>query len=178
MIERSSLARIGTFGKPHGINGEINLSVDADLDLRDLSCIVIDVDGINVPFFFSSVRERGNGSYLVMIDGIASDRDVAWLVNKQVYGLVDEVREVSDYGNDGEEGFYAEDLIGYRVVTDDNLLTGTVDDIDDSTDNVLFIILTDEGRRIMVPVADEFITDIDTDNKIMKMQLPDGLINL
>ena len=180
MIRSNEITRIGHFAKPHGVNGEINLLVEDSIDIEALTCIVLDIDGINVPFFFSSVRPRGAESYLVMIDGITTEVAVSQFVNMPVYALKTDVEALGDEDDDedGDDGFYAEDLIGYKVVTADGRLSGTIDDVDDSTQNVLFIILTDDGRRVFVPVANEFISDIDTDDCVLTLDLPDGLVEL
>lgn len=51
-------------------------------------------------------------------------------------------------------------------------------DLDDTTDNYLFIIETPDGRNVMVPVADEYVVDIDTENRIITLDLPDGLLDI
>ena len=174
MITENQLYHIGSFCKTHGISGEINLRLSVDVDIASLSCIVVDVDGIWVPFFFGSIRPRGVESYLVMIDGIDSENDASMLVNKSVYALCSEVNIEEIY----DDGFYAEDLIGYKVETDDGLFSGIISDIDDSTENVLFIIMGNNGKNVLIPVADEFISNIDVENRIIKLLVPDGLIDL
>ena len=174
MITADQLTRIGSFGKPHGVNGEITFLSDVDPD--DLTCVVIDVDGINVPFFFSSTRPRGSESYLVKIDGIDGDAEVSKLVNKTVWALKSDLADDED--GEADDGFYAEDLIGYTATDDASGLTGEITGVDDTTDNVLFIVKTGEGKNILIPVADEFIVTIDTDTKTVEMDLPDGLLDL
>ncbi len=51
-------------------------------------------------------------------------------------------------------------------------MVGTVDFIDDSTPNLLFVL--DNG--IMVPVADPMIISIDHDTRQVTMTIPEGLI--
>ncbi len=175
MIEDNILVEIGHIGKPHGLNGEVNLYTDSDIDLNSLSCVVLDMDGINVPFFFNSVRTRGADSYLVTFDGIDREYDAAGLVNKTVYALK---QEMSETEQDEEDGFYAEDFIGYKTTINNGTVGGDVIDIDDSTENVLFIIRTDEGKQLYIPVADEFIEDIDVENKLLVFNVPDGILEL
>lgn len=178
MITEAEITEVGFLGKPHGINGEINLIMTREINPGDLSCIILDVEGINVPFFIEKLRQRGVESYLVTIDGINSEKDAALLVNKKVMALTSEVEELDEGGEDDEEGFYAVDFIGYRVDCTDGMLRGEIIDVDDSTENVLFVIRTDEGRQVLVPVADEFITDIDVENRHVEMDLPEGIVDL
>lgn len=176
MITESQITPIGTFGKAHGVEGEINLIIDRDIDVSSLSCIILDIDGIYVPFFFNSVRPRGNGNYLVKIDDINSEARVSAFVGNTVYGLRDEVSALDDsQEEDDEDGFYASDFIGYEISAYGGTLQGHIMDVDDSTDNYLFVVRTLQGKQILIPVADEFIVDIDTTNKKLELELPDGL---
>ena len=59
MITPDILTSIGTFFKPHGIKGEISATLDYDIDPSELRCIVLEIDGIIVPFFVDSRRPKG-----------------------------------------------------------------------------------------------------------------------
>lgn len=180
MIRDSELTLIGRFNKPHGVSGEIaaTLLYD-DLDLRGLRCIVVKVDGINVPFFLNDLRPKGRETVLLSIDGYDSDESVAVMTNKDIYALSAELRDA--LGEDGEEddGFYAADLAGYTLLDSSGVTVGTIEGIEDSTANVLFIVKRPgSDNELFVPVADEFITDINPDTRTIVMQLPEGLLSL
>lgn len=63
-------------------------------------------------------------------------------------------------------------------MSDDGTELGEITDLETSTANTLFILRTPDDRTLYLPVAEEFIVAIDTDNKTITMQLPEGLINL
>ena len=70
MIELSEVQRIGTIVKPHGVGGEMAVTVPASLDWTDdLDCLVCSMDGILVPFFLESIREKSNTTILVKFEG-------------------------------------------------------------------------------------------------------------
>ena len=70
MITREELIAIGHYNKPHGVAGEISATIDVDADaLRELSCLVSEVDGIYVPFFINSCRSKSSETVLLTIDG-------------------------------------------------------------------------------------------------------------
>ena len=175
MITRSQLSEIGFISKTHGISGELNVVVSGGVELEDLSCIILDIDGIYVPFFAEGIRRRGSEGYLLGLDGVESEDDAALLRGKTIYALKEEIDEgVEDEG----DGLYAEDMVGFKVESEDGTLTGEVIDVDTSTENVLFIIRTDNDRRILVPVAEDFISEIDADKEIIVFDLPEGLVDL
>lgn len=173
MITESQLLPVGRLLKPHGINGEITVLLTADVDLASLSCIVLRIDGIFVPFFLNSVRPKSSETDLVTIDGVASDADAARLCPAEVYVLkVDLPAAEAD-----TDGMYASDLLGYDVVENGKML-GKIESVDDTTANYLFIIRTPDGKEVMVPVADEFIAGIDTDTRTISLDLPEGLLDI
>ena len=55
---------------------------------------------------------------------------------------------------------------------------GEIVDINDTTQNVLFIVRTHNGQEIFLPVVDEFIDSFDTEKKILETNLPEGLVDL
>lgn len=190
MILRTELKEIGRLQKPHGINGEINVQSRLDADeLASLRCVVLEIDGIFVPFFISASRPKSSQTSLLTIDGITSEAEAAKLCPAPLYALRDDIRrleatdnESEEYSEDeenDEEGFYAEDLIGYTVESDDGLLRGEIVDLDDSTDNYLFIVRDQDGRRLLLPVADgSMIEEVDTQRHHLLLSLPKGLLDL
>lgn len=73
--------------------------------------------------------------------------------------------------NDEEEGLLTwQDLVGYTVV-DEGQEIGIIETVDESTINTLAT-LTD-GR--MLPLHEDFITEIDEDAQILRVRLPFAL---
>lgn len=176
MIKREEIVEIGSLNKPHGINGEINASIDSGIQLTELRCIILDIDGIFVPFFIEALRTKGTDSYLLTIDGVENEDAAMALSKKTIYALKDDCPNLGIL--EDNDGMYAEDFIGFTAVDDNDTLIGKIVDIDESTENILFIIERTDGNSIYIPVADEFIIDIDIDRNMVTMSLPDGLIDL
>lgn len=177
MIIESEIIEAGKFNKPHGIKGEISATVEIDIELDDVKCIIIPVDGIYVPFFIESVRPKNNDTYLITIDGVDSEEKAQYFTNRRFFILKSDLDE-SDKEYDEEDGFYAADLIGYTIDDDRAGKIGTITDINDTTQNVLFLVETENGEEVYVPVADEFIVSVDTEGKIIRTSLPDGIVDL
>lgn len=178
MIKDSEIIEIGEFFKPHGINGEITYSSFHDVDLAKLRCIILKIEGINVPFFIENIRKKGSDNYLVKIDGINNEMEALVISRHDVYAL----REDVEIEEDESQGYSAFDFVGYTVTDDDTGHTiGVIEDIDDSTENWLFKVKGKnsrlEDKEILIPVADEFITSIEEDSKRLGMSLPEGLID-
>ena len=176
MIGRDDIIDIGRYNKQHGVHGEISASLDVDIDLlREFSCLVSDIDGIFVPFFVEALRSKGSSTALLTIDGIDNENQASLLVNKDIYVLKCEYEQLS-YDENSDE-MPLDYFIGYTIVMQQGVKVGEVVDVDDSTENVLFIVDHD-GAEVAIPAVDELIVDINTHNKIIEMSLPQGLLEL
>lgn len=176
MISFDEVCVIGNTNKPHGINGEISVAIDAECELSSLSCVIFEIDGILVPFFMESCRPKHANSFLMKLYDVDSDHDVVELSNKSIYALNAELP--SEQFNNHEDGMYADDFVGYSVDTNDGEHLGTIVDFDDSTDNLLFIVERTDKSILYIPIVDEFIDEINPHDKILSMTLPDGLLEL
>ena len=58
----------------------------------------------------------------------------------------------------------------------DGSFVGTITDIDDSTENWLFILQQENGKEVMIPAHEDFITEIRQEEKVIVVDLPIGLI--
>jgi len=176
MITREELIEIGHYNKTHGVAGEISATIDVELDvLRDLSCLVSDMDGIFVPFYINACRPKTQETILLTIDGFENEQEAARLVNREIYALKSEFRQESE---DAEaDGYPLDYFIGFDLMDNDGTRVGEIVDVDESTDNAIFIIDRD-GAELMVPASDELIVEFDLDKKVMVMDLPQGLLEL
>lgn len=177
MITEAEIIEIGKLGKPHGINGEINAYLNEDVDIERLDRIVLDIEGIYVPFFIDSVRTKRIDTVIMHIDGIDDELHASELTHHIVYVLKADDVVVADESDD-DEGIYAVDLAGYTILSETGSLIGRIIDVDLSTENALFVVERPDMTNIYIPVADEMIDDIDPDSRHLVMTLPEGLLDL
>lgn len=182
MIPDNIIEQIGRTNKPHGINGEISAVVDPDINLDELSCLIMKIDGINVPFFLESWRRRGSESVLLKFDHVSNEIQAEAFCGKELYVLMPELpdnRFDGSFDDDDSEGMYISDMIGWTLYNDKHLI-GRITDFDDSTENLLLTVApAEEGRKdILIPLADGLIDRFDPDNNVIYMNLPEGIIDL
>lgn len=185
MISREEIASIGRFVKTHGINGELVLSLDnADWgeDVGTLFCLVLEMDGIFVPFFMQNVRGKGADSVLVKIEDVDDEKAAALLAGHEVFALgkdLDEKGFLAESGDEvGDEMVYAEDLLEFAAVTDSGVCLGNIVDVNDMTDNVLLEVEDKAGRSIYIPFVDEYIVDINEHERVVTFTLPTGFLEM
>ena len=168
MIKPSEVFRIGRLGKAHGVKGEISFLCDDDVfDRVDADYLVLDIDGILVPFFMEEYRFRTDSLVLMKFDGIDTQERARELTGCEVYfprALADETEAPS-----------LSMLVGFDLVDANNgKRVGRIAAIDDTTANLLFEL--EDGR--LIPAHDELVAAIDTAAQTISMHLPDGLLDL
>lgn len=176
MIKKEEVVEAGKFLKPHGLAGELNAVLDPQIDLDAVRCIVVDVNGILVPFFIESWRGKGTEACLIKLDGFDTAESVMPFMGEEIYVLREDLPE-SEF-NDSNGGFYLSDLMGYTILDLKGKKVAVIEDFDDSTQNVILLAKTDDGTNVYIPLAEEFIMGIEPENKMITMDLPDGILNL
>ena len=57
-------------------------------------------------------------------------------------------------------------------------LLGTIIEVDESTINTLFVVERLDGEELLVPAQEEFLLGIDQENRVVTVELPQGLLDL
>ena len=169
MIRKEEVYKIGRIGKAHGVKGEVSFMFDDDVfDRVDADYLVLELDGILVPFFMEEYRFRSDSTALVKFEDIDTQDRARELTNCDVYFP----RQLAD---DDDEVLTYTFLVGFHIIdakTKKNI--GAIASIDDSTTNILFEL--EDGR--LIPASEELITDIDKDKKTIPINLPEGILDL
>ena len=143
-----NLVSIGTIRKTHGTNGELQCQMDNDLFVEtDPEFIFLQLDAITVPFRVLDWRSKGD-DVLMQLKGVETERSAIRLVGAQAF---------MEYAQDDEEAPLTwQDLVGLRVVDDEQGDLGIVEHVDESTANTLLFL---DNNRVL-PIHEDFIVDI------------------
>ena len=173
MIRRDDVYKIGKLGKPHGVKGEITFAITDDVfDRVDAEYLVLDINGILVPFYMEEYRFKNDENVLVKFEDIDTQEQARNYTGCEVYFP----RHLSD--SDGEHMTWAE-IIGFSLVdVPSGKIVGTLHSVDDSTLNLLFEVTTPDGGEILVPASEDLIEEINAESKEIRMAIPEGLLEL
>ena len=168
MIRKEDVYKIGKLGKAHGVKGEISFMFDDDIFNRaDADYLILEVDGILVPFFLEEYRFRSDSTALVKFCDIDTLERARELTNCDVFMPRDM--------NDNQEEITWTFLVGFAVIDNDTQqVVGHIASIDDSTINILFCL--EDGQ--LIPASEELITAIDQNKKTITMALPQGILEI
>lgn len=173
MIRKEEVYKIGILNKPHGIHGELQFTFTDDIfDRADNDYLVCLIDGILVPFFLEEYRFRSDSTALVKFEGIDTAERARVFTNIEVYFPKEYAEEESDLSELSWNYF-----IGFRLDDIHHGLLGEVVDVDTLTINTLFVI-DHHGDELLVPAREEFIVGIDQEQKLITVDLPEGLLTL
>ena len=169
MIRQEEVYKIGKLGKAHGVKGEISFLFDDDVfDRTDADHLILDIDGILVPFFIEEYRFKTDDNALMKFEGIDTQERARELTGCEVYFP----REMAE--DDDEQLSWAA-IVGFELVDANSGKTaGRIASIDDSTMNILFEL--EDGK--LIPASEELITNIDTKKQRISINLPEGILDL
>ncbi len=173
MIKREDVYKIGRIGKPHGVSGEVSFMFDDDVfDRTDADYLILDIDGILVPFFIEEYRFKGSETSIMKFCDIDTQEKAAELTGCEVYFP----RHIADEDDDNVS--WAE-IIGFTLTDSETGETvGRIVHVDDATINILFSVETPGGDEILIPASDELINDVDKQHRTITMAVPEGLLDL
>ena len=168
MIKAEEVYKIGRLGKAHGVKGEVTFMFDDDVfDRVEADYLILEVDGILVPFFIEEYRFRNDSTALVKFEDVETQDRARELTNCDVYFP----RALSD---DDDLPSLAM-LVGYTIVDGATQQpVGRIAAIDDQTANLLFEL----EDATLIPATDDLITNIDQHRRTITMTLPEGLLDL
>lgn len=159
------LLEVGEIVKTHGIKGELRVKISTDdLSRFDKGTILYIGDEQESVVVTSSRMHQG--MMLITVNSMFDINLVLKYVNKIIYCDVDAL----DNGDD----IYYDDLIDCKVLVDGKEV-GIVNDIIEVPQGLLLEINV-KGKMKLVPYVDEFISDVDIDNKVIVITPIEGLL--
>ena len=172
MILKTEIFPIGQITKPHGVNGEMSFSFTSDIfDREDVPYFIFEIDGILVPFFIEEYRFKGNTTGLLKLEDVENENQAREFVGLTIYLPKKFLEKVEDA--EIELDYFA----GFSLVDTEKGLIGIISEVDQTTDNVLFVIPT-KNDELLIPAGEEYIEEINHDKKIIYVKLPEGLLDL
>lgn len=172
MIVKSDVFPIGLVSKPHGVNGEMSFSFTTDVfDSEEIPYFIFEINGILVPFFLDEYRFKSNSTGLLKLEDVNTDEQAREFAGLTIYLPKIYLNKVEDA--EIELDYFA----GFTLIDVENGMLGVISEVDQTTDNVLFVIQI-EDDELLIPAGEEYITEIDHDKKIIYVDLPEGLLDL
>ena len=166
------LFRVGVISNPHGIRGEVKVYPTTDNVRRfdDLKEVILDTGKEQLILHVTSVKYFKN---MVILKFKEFDNINDIIPYKGMDLLV--TRENAIPLEEGE--YYIADIIGSKVITDEDKILGTLTDVLQTGANDVYVVKTKDGKEVLLPSIEECILDRDIENKIVKVHIMKGLLD-
>ncbi|WP_291399740.1 ribosome maturation factor RimM [Daejeonella sp.] len=163
---------IGYITKTKGLKGEVQVYFEYDepADLP-LDSVFAEINGKLVPFFISSYKLQNNQTGNFYFDDIDTIEKAETLIRKKLY-LPNKLKPVRD-----EDEFLITDLKGFIVHDQTVGELGEIIEIHEYPQQFVAVVPY-KFKEIMFPLNDDLIVEIDEENGTLKVNLPEGLIDL
>lgn len=165
---------IGKVTGAHGINGVMLVLPLTDYPERFFTMKELVLDKSGRPRRTLKVLTiapyEGKGTLFLQAEGV-TDRDQAEMVKGSIITVAAEERvDLS------EDEYWIDDIVGITVTEDATDATlGEVEEIIFTGSNDVYLIRTAEGKLLPIPATGDAIKDIDAENGVMKVVIPEGL---
>ena len=166
------LFRVGVISNTHGIRGEVKVYPTTDNVRRfdDLKEVILDTGKEQLVLHVTSVKYFKN---MVILKFKEFDNINDIIPYKGMDLLV--TRENAIPLEEGE--YYIADIIGSKVITDEDKILGTLTDVLQTGANDVYVVKTKDGKEVLLPSIEECILDRDIENKIVKVHIMKGLLD-
>lgn len=163
---------IGYITKTKGLKGEMQIYFEyEDPSELPFDSVFIEINGKLVPYFISSFKLQNNQTGNFHFDDIDTIEKAEALVRKKLY-LPLKLKPVRD-----EDEFLITDLKGFIVHDETEGELGEIIEIHEYPQQFVAIVPY-KFKEIMFPLNDDLIVEIDEENGILRVDLPEGLIDL
>ena len=171
-MQKEETFYIGYVTKTKGLKGEVQVFFEFD-DYEQLKPEIIfaDMNGKLVPYFVDSYKLQKNSTGYFYFDDLDHIDKAQLLVKKKLYLPLAEKPE-----RDENEFFYT-DLKGFMAIDETLGELGEITDVHEYPQQFVATVLYKE-KEVLFPLNEDFIIEIDEDEKLLTLDLPEGLLDV
>ncbi|MCI5605571.1 MAG: ribosome maturation factor RimM [Clostridia bacterium] len=163
----------GKIVNTHGLRGEVKLIAWTDYpeDFEDIEYVYVKRKTGNEILHISSIKYQKN-NLIVKFSEIKDINEAEKYKNQIVYVERDMLGELP------EGVHYIADLIGSKIVALDGDEIGIVADVFNTGANDIYDVKREGKKNLLIPVIDDVVKNIDVENKIITVEMMEGLDEL
>jgi 16S rRNA processing protein RimM len=171
-MNKNDFFYLGRIVKAYGKKGELNVVLDTDNpeNYKNLKSVFLDLKGNLIPYFIENIQIKNNKAIIKLKD-ILTPEIAEMFVNAEIFLPLDQLPKLT--GNK----FYYHDIIGYTIIDKTYGSIGKVEKVLDLPQQAILQIKY-KNKEILIPITDEIIKIVDRNNKQIKIEAPEGLIEI
>jgi 16S rRNA processing protein RimM len=164
---------LGKIAKKFSFKGEVLIYLDTDEPelYENMESIFVEYNKNLVPFFIENSSFHKNDFLRVKFEDVDNEAEADAILNHEVYLPLSMLPKLE--GNK----FYFHEVIGFEIEDKRIGIFGKIVSINDTSAQPLFEVING-NVEILVPMIDQFLVQIDRENKKVIMDLPEGLVEM
>jgi 16S rRNA processing protein RimM len=163
---------IGFITKTHGLKGELQISFSYDHPEKlKLKSVYIEIGGKMVPYFVSQFKLSQKQLGYFLFEDINHIDKAQPLAKKKIFLAKRLMPKKS------KEEFTFKDLKGFTVIDEQEGELGEILEVREYPQQFLATVIYQE-KEILFPLSEDLILGIDIENKVLNIELPDGLLDV
>jgi len=164
---------LGYIAKTHGLDGKVQafFNVENPDYYSEINAFFLFEGGDYVPYFIDEISAVGDKKFHIRIEDVVNKSDAEAFKGAKLFLPVDLLPELDE----GEQ--YLHDSIGFSVVDATHGLVGELESYVDAGPQLIMLVDAN-GKEVMIPVHDDIVKATDYENKIVQVDLPNGLLDL
>ncbi|MCH7535289.1 MAG: 16S rRNA processing protein RimM [Bacteroidetes bacterium] len=171
-MSKETYTLLGRFSKSHGLKGEIILKrEELAINYPIPEFLFIEINGLHVPYYVDSHSERNSGIDIIKLEDLTSIDDANLLLGAKVY-----IPTIPELQNNQTE-LSPLNLVSFEVVDEKEGLVGKVSSIIETKGQSILQIENNQ-KEILIPYTKQIITNVNSEDKIIEINAPEGLIGL
>jgi len=165
--------KAGKISKPYGLQGDVHIILIPVVaqKLKVGNPLFIELDGQRIPFFIEALDLVSSDQAIVKLEFINSVEEARKVCGSDVY--LDALKK----GDTAPSSDTNIPLIAYRVFDRRLGSIGVLTDFIPNDMNPMWVVEYD-GRELMIPATEDFIQKTDHKNKVLYLDLPEGITEL
>lgn len=166
---------VASIGKAHGLRGEVALILRTDQpEVRLAEGTVFEVEAGGRPRRLTVAATRVQaGRWYARFAEVADRTDAESLRGTELSLQVD----LEEEAEEDPDAWYPSDLQGLAVRHVDGTQLGTVTGLEHYPAQDLLIVRTPDGRRVMLPLVEQLVPEIDLEQGVVLADPPGGLFD-
>ncbi len=164
---------IGKTLKSHGTGGQLRLMIEDQYKsyLKKGNFVFFDLHGSKVPYLITGIDDGAH--FIVSLEDVPNKKESDMLSGLDVWIPLEEVKPRHQRSPKNIKGKWYE----YRI---EDQYTNSIYEIirtEEYPQQLMAVIMLND-KEILIPLSDALITSIDKENKLIRMEIPEGLLDL
>lgn len=170
------LVFIGKTKKPHGIKGELKLYVEDKFeeDFYQAKIIFLNVGGSETPFFVEGIR--GEAFPILKLEDVDTRNRAMDFSHKEIFLRKEDLLKEEEKAP-VLEVLQFKHLAGYKIEDETIGAIGTIEEVIEMPQQEMAV-LQIKNKEVLIPLSEGLIIEILDKEKLVKMDLPEGLVEL